>query len=88
MVIKRDLPVVELVRHSSVVDVISKKEVVNDKEEITHIIEVMRKFDVPLEIEKGAIIIETVKSSGSIVNVGSGPELPGNPYEGLIWIKT
>ena len=56
--------------------------------DVVYTVEVIRKHIVPVDVTKGASVIEKVKPGGTIVNVGAGPDFPDNPYEGMIWIKT
>lgn len=51
-------------------------------------VEVYRDTDDLKEIVRGAREVELVRPGGTLVNVGHGPTLPQNPYEGQVWILT
>lgn len=57
-------------------------------EEIKYVVEVYRDFASMQNIYNTTSEVELVKPGGTLVNVGAGPELPANPYEGQVWILT
>lgn len=78
---------VETVRHSTEVEVLSTSKKYDSSEQVTHVVEVLRTYSEPINTFVERDYVEVVKPGGTVVNVGSGPDFPQNPYEGLIWIK-
>jgi len=51
-------------------------------------VEVYRQETTPVNVIGLAREVELVRPVGTMVNVGHGPSLPTNPYEGQVWILT
>lgn len=66
----------------------SVKPVYHENEQIKYVVEVYREEPVAQTVYRGAREVELVKPGGTLVNVGAGPQLPNNPYEGQVWILT
>lgn len=62
--------------------------VVRDVNGIYYVVEVYREEPVVINTYRGAREVELVRPGGTLVNVGHGPDLPANPYEGQVWILT
>ena len=64
------------------------KPVSRDVTGVYYEVEVYREANQVRDIVRGAREVELVKPGGTLVNVGHGPSLPLNPYEGQVWILT
>lgn len=53
-----------------------------------YVVEVIREHVEPREITRGSSFVDIVEPAGTLLNVGAGPVLPENPYEGQVWILT
>lgn len=51
-----------------------------------YVVEVLRPRVLPIEVVRDVAFVEVSKPVGTLINVGAGPELPTNPYEGQVWI--
>jgi hypothetical protein len=60
----------------------------SDGETTTYTLEVFRTTGDVKDVVRDAPTIDIVRESGSVVNIGAGPNLPANPYEGQVWILT
>jgi len=55
---------------------------------IQYVVEVYREQSITEDVYRIAKGVELVRPGGTLVNVGHGPSLPQNPYEGQVWILT
>lgn len=55
---------------------------------IKYEVEVFRERPVATTVYGTAREVELVRPGSTLVNVGAGPVLPTNPYEGQVWILT
>lgn len=69
-------------------EVVSPQLVDTNENEVKYVLEVIRKYPVVQEVERKAEVVDVVRPGGTVVNIGAGPELPENPYEGQVWILT
>jgi hypothetical protein len=69
------------------VTVVREEVRVDENEQNYQFVEVYRSEPVPTEAVRQVKTIDRVYPVGTLVNVGVGPELPENPYEGQVWIK-
>lgn len=60
----------------------------HDNDEIKFVVEVYREQPEVDDIYIGAREVDVVRPGGTVVNIGAGPSLPPNPYEGQVWILT
>lgn len=56
--------------------------------QIKFYVEVYREYPDVEDIYKSAREVDVVRPGGTVVNIGAGPSLPSNPYEGQVWILT
>jgi hypothetical protein len=73
---------------ATVIEVLNTADAIVETDRTTYVVEVIREYTHPFEVTKGAALVNVVQPGGTVVNVGAGPTLPENPYEGQIWIKT
>lgn len=66
----------------------SAEPVSRDVSGVYYEVEVYREVNTVKDVVRGAREVELVKPGGTLVNVGHGPVLPQNPYEGQVWILT
>ena len=62
--------------------------VADDVNGIRYTIDVVREHTETQDVFRGAREVELVRPGGTVVNIGAGPQLPQNPYEGQVWILT
>lgn len=53
---------------------------------IHYVVEVYREQAEAQDVFRSVREVELVKPGGTLVNIGHGPTLPINPYEGQVWI--
>lgn len=56
--------------------------------EVRFVVDVYREHEEATDIYQGAREVDVVRPGGTVVNIGAGPVLPTNPYEGQVWILT
>jgi len=56
--------------------------------EVRFIVDVYREHTEAVNVFRGAREVDLVRPGGTVVNIGAGPNLPSNPYEGQVWILT
>lgn len=56
--------------------------------EIKFVVDVYREHSAVTEVYRGRREVDVVRPGGTVVNIGAGPVLPPNPYEGQVWILT
>lgn len=61
---------------------------VRDATGVYYEVEVYRTSSEVKDVVREVREVELVKPGGTLVNVGHGPDLPNNPYEGQVWILT
>lgn len=64
------------------------KPVSRDTTGVYYEVEVYREATGVKDVYRGTREVELVRPGGTLVNVGHGPSLPPNPYEGQVWILT
>ena len=62
--------------------------VYHENNTIRYEVEVYREHPVATDVYYKAKEVELVRPGSTLVNVGAGPVLPTNPYEGQVWILT
>jgi hypothetical protein len=71
----------------STTEVLYTEKVVSETDASVYVVEVYRRPSAVVPVVKDVAAIDIVRPGGTVVNVGAGPALPENPYEGQIWIK-
>ena len=56
--------------------------------EVKFFVDVYREHPEIEDVYRGAREVDVVRPGGTVVNIGAGPQLPPNPYEGQVWILT
>jgi len=72
----------------SIVEVLQPQTLLEETPVTEYVVEIIRSAPVPIETINHVNTLEVVREAGTLINIGAGPELPTNPYEGQIWIKT
>ena len=86
--IVQSVDVIESVGGTSTIEIIRNESVIDEQGTVSYFLEVLREKATPLETSRDTQLLESVMPGGTVVNVGIGPDLPENPYEGQVWIKT
>ena len=55
---------------------------------VRFVVDVYREHPDVEDVYVGAREVDVVRPGGTVVNIGAGPVLPTNPYEGQVWILT
>lgn len=71
-----------------VIEIVSPTEALVQETIGATVIEVIHGGTSPLETTATESVVDVVRPGGTVVNIGAGPVLPENPYEGQIWIDT
>jgi len=60
----------------------------HNNNEIKFVVDVYKEQPAVGDIFTQRAEVDVVRPGGTVVNIGAGPALPPNPYEGQVWILT